>query len=136
MTKYTTLINILDQLRKEAPETFKFYHPLESNEDLVNKARARSFIHLYLKVKFGLLNFQERENFVTDGANDGGIDGYFIDRDKRIVHFIQSKFRINSANFERREIKYEELINMDIDRITGGELSHENGTPYNTKFKR
>ncbi|MEC4054374.1 hypothetical protein VSP10_16490 [Myroides odoratimimus] len=71
MTKYNTLLNILDVIRKEAPENHKFYHPLESNQIDLDKARSRAFIHLFLKVKFGLLTFDERKDFVTDGTDDG-----------------------------------------------------------------
>ena len=133
MTKYNTLLNILDVIRKEAPENYKFYHPLESNEIDLDKARSRAYIHLFLKVKFGLLTFADREEFVTDGTDDGGIDGYFIDIENKKIYFIQSKFRNNQGNFESREIKYEELLNMDIDRITEGNTTHENGKAYNNK---
>ena len=134
MTKYDTLVKILDILRKEAPESYKFYHPLESDEDNLNKARARAYIHLYLKVKFGLLSFEEREKYVTDGSYDGGIDAYYIDGENKKVYFIQSKFRNSGDTFESREIKYEELINMDIDRITEGYKKDENGNSYNGKI--
>lgn len=133
MTKYNTLLNILDVIRKEAPENYKFYHPIETNETELNKARSRAYIHLFLKVKFGVLTFLEREEFVTDGIDDGGIDGYFIDSECKKIYFIQSKFRNNQGNFESREIKYEELINMDIDRITDGNTSYEKGGSYNDK---
>ncbi len=135
MSKFDTLVNILDEIRKEAPESYKFYHPLETEIHKLNKARSRSYIHLFLKVRFGLLTFIEREEYVTDGSNDGGIDGYFIDSDQKIIYFIQSKFRESKENFESREIKYEELINMDIDRITEGEKKYENGNSYNDKIQ-
>jgi len=134
MSKFQTLVNILDVLRKEAPEGYNFYHPLDSDVVNVNKARSRALVHLYLKVKFGLISFQEREKYVTDGINDAGIDGYFIDREKKIIYFIQSKFRDNQANFESKEIKYEELINMEIDRVTEGCTCYECNTQYNSKI--
>ena len=135
MTKYQTLINVLDVLRKEAPESYKFYHPLEKETEKLNQARSRALIHLFLKVKFGLIEFEEREQFVVDGTNDGGIDGFFIDKEKKMVYFIQSKFRTNQENFESREIKYEELLNMDVDRILDGETKYENGTSYSSKIQ-
>lgn len=135
MSKYNTLIRILDVLRKDAPETYKFYHPIESDLEKVNKARSRALIHLYLKVKFGLLTFEEREEYVTDGSQDAGIDGYFIDVENKRIYFIQSKFRTTENNFESREIKYEELLNMEIDRVTEGEVTYENGNSYNSKIQ-
>jgi hypothetical protein len=135
MKKFDVLVRILDALRKEAPENYSFYHPLETNIEDLNKARARAYIHLFLKVKFGLTEFKEREKYVTDGQYDGGIDGYYVDKENRKVVFIQSKFRNSEQNFESREIKYEELLNMDIDRITDGYDTHENGLEYNGKIK-
>ncbi|WP_298903501.1 AIPR family protein [uncultured Psychroserpens sp.] len=135
MSKYTTLINILDILRKEAPEDYKFYHPLENEIDKLNNARSRAYVHLFLKVKFGLLNFEDRIKFVTDGIDDGGIDGYYIDKNNKAIYFIQAKFRTNQENFESREIKYGELLNMDIDRITEGETKYENGKNYNVNIQ-
>ncbi|MFZ2255350.1 MAG: hypothetical protein WAW59_04975 [Patescibacteria group bacterium] len=71
MIKYSTLVTILDAIRKEAPESYKFYHPVETDTEQLNKARSRALVHLFLKVKFGLLKFSEREELVTDGTNDG-----------------------------------------------------------------
>lgn len=136
MIKYSTLVTILDAIRKEAPESYKFYHPVETDTEQLNKARSRALVHLFLKVKFGLLKFSEREELVTDGTNDGWVDWYFIDKERKRIYFIQSKFRNNWGNFESREIKYEELINMDIDRITEGDELYENWTPYNEKVKK
>lgn len=135
MRKYETFINILDVLRKEAPESYKFYHPLESDFNKLNDARSRAFVHLFLKVKFGLLSFEERERYVTDGTNDAGIDGYYIDEENKTIYFLQAKFRTNSENFQSREIKYEELINMDIDRVTEGQSEYEHGVKYNGKIQ-
>ena len=134
MSKYETLVKVLDQLRKEAPESFKTYHPLESDIEKLNQARARAYIHLFLKVKFGILDFNERENYVVDGVNDAGIDGFFIDRESKKIFFIQSKFRTNKENFESREIKYEELLNMDLDRVLDGETTYESGVKYSDKI--
>lgn len=136
MTKYLMLLNILDQIRSESCRT-KFesrYNPLVSDIDKINQTRARAFIHLYLKVGFGLLGFAEREHFITDGTYDGGIDGYYIDRETRQVFFIQSKFRTTQGNFESKEIELEEILSMDIDRILSGESSDERGNGYNGKI--
>ncbi|GMN08758.1 hypothetical protein MTsPCn9_07860 [Croceitalea sp. MTPC9] len=136
MTKYQTLINVLDQLRKEAPKEYKRYYPLDNNVEGLNQARARAYIHLFLKVKFGLLEFKSREEFITDEVNDGGIDGYFIDEENKKIFFIQSKFRINQKNFEKKNIELDELICMDLDRITKGEKSGVTGVDYNSKIQK
>lgn len=135
-TKYLTLLNILDRLRKEAPSRYRRYHVLTTDIDGLNHARARSFIHLFLKVKFGLLDFMDREHFITDNPGDGGVDAYYIDRDMKKVLFIQSKFRTTEQNFRESEITAEELLQMDVSRITEGETHDEAGLEYNGKIRQ
>ena len=132
--KYTLLLNILDKLRQEAPEKFKRYYPKKDDHEKLNQARSRAYIHLFLKVKFGILNFSDRENFITDDSGDGGIDAYYISDSEKTVYFIQSKFRTTKINFESKDIKLEEILSMDIDRITDGETEYENGAKYNGKI--
>lgn len=137
MNKYETLVNILDTIRKESAIPFNGkYNPADSNLEKVNQARARAFIHLYLKVSFGILDFSDREYYVTDGSYDGGIDGYYINSENKTIYFIQSKFRTNEKNFENKLIKLEEILVMDINRILGGEEKDEQGNDYNGKIKQ
>ena len=96
-----------------------------------NQARARAFIHLYLAATYGLLDFEEREKMVTDSSNDGGIDAYYIDTNRKIIDIIQSKFRVGSANFESKFITPEEIMAVDLNRILSGYRDDENGQPYN-----
>lgn len=134
MSNYSILLNILDKLRNEAPINMASYHPTSTSIEQINQARARSYIHLFLKANLGILDFSEREKYITDGSNDGGIDAYFIDEISKSILFIQSKFRTNESNFTNKEITLEELLKMDIDRILQGETTHENGNPYNGKI--
>ena len=134
MNRYEELINIIDKLRLEAPANYKRYHPEQSEVEKLENARARSFIHLFLKVKFGLTDFNDRENYITDDTNDGGIDAFYIEKEKKILYFIQSKFRNSDINFENKEITFEELLSMDIQRIVEGEENYEDGTSYNGKI--
>jgi hypothetical protein len=136
MSKHETLVNILDQLRNEAPPENKRYYPPETDLEKLNQARARAFIHLFLKVKFGLIDFRDRERLVTDGSNDGGIDAYYIDKELKRIFLIQSKFRPAENNFQEKEISLSELLNMDVDRISDGEITDENGKEYNGKIKQ
>ncbi|HHQ4314594.1 TPA: hypothetical protein ACSP7Z_005330, partial [Serratia fonticola] len=70
--KYSVLLNVLDKIRSEAPPSMaKTYNPESGNLEAINHARSRSFIHLYLKVSFGILDFMEREWFITDKSYDG-----------------------------------------------------------------
>ncbi len=79
MIKYDIIVKILDQIAKESPSKYKVYYPTNTDIEAVNSARSRAFIHFYMKVKFGILDFDTREKFVSDGPNDGGIDAYYID---------------------------------------------------------
>ena len=134
MGKYDDLVNIIDSMCKEAPVQNKRYHPAKNDNDALMKARSRAFIHLFLKVKFGLTEFLNRETFVTDGPSDGGIDAYFIDRENKVIYLIQSKFRNTDSNFQSKEITLQDLLAMDINRILDGEETDESGTPYNGKI--
>jgi hypothetical protein len=134
MNKYKDLLAIVDKLRLEAPKNYKRYHPEENEIEILENAKARSFIHLFLKVKFGLIDFNDREDYITDDTNDGGIDAYYIDEESKILYFIQSKFRNSDNNFENKEITFEELLSMDIQRVVQGEENYENGIKYNGKI--
>lgn len=133
MSKYNDLVTIIDKIRSEAPAANKRYN--HDTPEEIGNARARAFIHLFLKVKFGLIDFLQREKFITDDTDDGGIDGYFIDRENKKLYFIQSKFRANEKNFENKEITLEEILSMDVERISEGETCYENGTKYNGKIQ-
>jgi hypothetical protein len=135
MAKYDVLVRVLDRLLKEAPEAFRSYHPEDTDLDAVNAARAKAYLHLFLKVRFGLLTFEEREAFVTEGSQDGGIDAFYIDPQRKVIFFVQSKFRQNERNFEAKPIELEELLRMDIDRILSGETRDSQGVEYNSKIK-
>jgi hypothetical protein len=134
--KYRILLRILDAIRAEAGQT-KFtakYARGTTDAELIGQARGRAFIHLYLKVMFGLTDFAEREQFVTDGSHDGGIDGYYIDRDSKRIYLLQSKFRNTEKNFESVSIKPDEILVMDIDQITSGATQDASGNEYNGKI--
>lgn len=134
MSKYSTLLNILDKIRNEAPPSLTFYKPEQTDNERINQARARAYIHLFLKANIGLLNFDERESYITDGPHDGGVDGFFINFSTKTILFIQSKFGATENNFKNKAISVKDLLKMDIDRITKGEIKHENGVPYNAKI--
>ena len=137
MIKYKILTNVLDAIIEEAPSTMsKKYPSLSLDAEKNNQARARAFIHLYLKVSFGMLSFVDREYYITDGAQDGGIDGYYINKENKTIYFIQSKFRTTSQNFKSKEIELSEILVMDINRIVGGEQDDETGKSYNGKIKQ
>lgn len=135
MSKYADLVNILDRLCNEAPQANSRYYPDPKDLEKMNQARSRAYIHLFLKVKFGLTEFLQREEQITDGPSDAGIDGYHIDVEKKVIYLIQAKFRMTDSNFRNKEIALEELLSMDIERIMHGEEEDAFGTPYNGKIK-
>lgn len=135
MSNYKTLVSILDQIRKEAPPQYKTYYPLESEIEKLNQARSRAFVHFYLKVKFGLLDFIERERYLVDGTDDGGIDGYYIDKENKKIYLLQSKFRTSEVGFQEKEILFKEFLKIDADRIVKGETCYEDGKKYNSKIQ-
>ena len=135
MSKYATLVNILDKLRSEAPREFKTYHALPSEIEKLDFARSRAFIHLFLKVRYGLLDFIERNKFITDGSYDGGVDAFYIDESTKTISLIQSKFRTTESNFEEKQIELKEILKMDCDRIAKGLGEDEDGNKYNGKIQ-
>lgn len=136
MNRYDILVKILDELRKEAPIDYKTYYPENTNIEGINNARSKAFIHLFLKVMYGIEKFIDREYYITDDSYDGGIDAYYIDEGAKEIVFIQSKFRTNEKNFETKEINYEELLLMDVNRVIKGEKKDEDGNLYNGKISK
>ncbi|EBP0014022.1 hypothetical protein HX37_25610 [Salmonella enterica] len=57
--KHKTLQGILESLRQEAPERYKRYSLSQSN--LKSHVYSLCYIHLYLKVRHGLVDFNQRE---------------------------------------------------------------------------
>jgi hypothetical protein len=133
--KYETLLKILDTLCKEAPSTYKRYRPGKTEPEKLTRARSLAFIHLYLKVKFGLVEFSGRESYITDDSYDGGVDAYYIDEEAKVVYVIQSKFRATESNFEEKEIAPDELLSMELGRITKGQVADSRGNNFNDKVR-
>ena len=135
MTRYEILRNILAAIIDEAPGRYsKLYEKDPSQVEQYNNSLSRAFIHLFLKVRFDLLDFEQREYYVTDGGNDGGIDGYYIDKEQKVIYLFQSKFRANENNFHDKEITLKELLAMDIQRILEGNQCDEKGIDYRGKI--
>ncbi len=132
---YELLVSTLDFLRKEAPKPYKSYHPSPRDEEKTNQARAKALIHLFLKVHYGIEEFSARESFLCDGAQDGGIDGFYVDHENKLITLIQSKFRTTEKNFEQKDIEVGELIRMEVARVTKGEQTDSNGVQFSSKIR-
>ena len=133
---YQTLCKVLDSLRAEAPVTNSIYHPAAGNYDGLVQARSRALLHLFLKARFGLTEFAEREELVTDGSQDGGVDAYYIDTIKKCHYILQSKFRATPGNFVSSNMSVGDLLKMDVARILKGEKKDEAGISYNDKITK
>ena len=131
---YSVLLSTLDSLLKEAPKEYRRYHPKKNDQEKTNQARAKAFIHLYLKVNFGLLDFQDRHAHICDGSQDGGVDAYFIDRENRVFYLIQAKFRTSEVNFEEKSIDVSEVLKMEVARISKGEEMDSNGHSFSPRI--
>jgi hypothetical protein len=131
---YNTLCRVLDSLRAEAPPSSPIYNPPPGNQSAVIQARSRALLHLFLKARFGLVRFAEREALVTDGANDGGIDAYYIDQRNKRIFVLQSKFRATAVNFVSANMTPSDLLKMDVSRIMHGEKRSANGVSYNVQI--
>ena len=132
---YETFINIIEATRKEAPAEYARFHPDEDNPQALVTARSLALTHMFLKAKFGLTTFSERDPYVTDGPNDGGIDAFFIDTENHKIYVVQTKFRASERNFFESGIRPDELLAMDIKRIIDGETRAANGSEYNGRVR-
>ena len=135
VTKYEMLVNAIDFLCKLAPLNQSSYNMEDKSEEEINNIRSKGYIHLYLLIKFGIQNFEERHSFITDGPNDGGIDAYYIDNEGTTIYIIQSKYRTNEKNYENKEINPTEIVAMEIKSILQGKQQGYNGCPYNGRIK-
>lgn len=133
---YGTLCKVLDSLRAEAPPAHSIYFPERGNQEGIIQARSRALLHLFLKARFGLTEFAEREELITDGSHDGGIDAYYIDKANKCHYILQSKFRATPANFNSSNMSAADLLKMDVARILKGEKKNEDGIPYNDRITK
>jgi hypothetical protein len=134
--RYKILLNILDKICEEVPANFTSYKVDKKEIEALNHARSKAFIHLYLKVKCGIMNFTERHDFITEGTQDGGIDAYYIDKENKKLFLIQSKFRTNKNNFEIKKITANDLVRMEIQRVLKGEEKDSRGNHFSAKIKK
>lgn len=132
---YNTLCSVLDSLRAEAPRSYPIYHPSMGNADALIQARSRALLHLFLKARFGLVRFGDREKYVTDGSSDGGVDAFYIDEKGKKIYVLQSKFRATAGNFTTKNMSPSDLLKMDVSRILKGEKKQENGALYNERIR-
>jgi len=131
--KYNTLIRILDSIRKQAPDSDGFAAFRSTKLGDIRYSRGQAFIHLFLLVKFGLETFEDRNQFICEGSQDGGLDAYYISETQKTVYLIQSKFKNSETSFATESISVSDLVRMELDRILQGQSNDSNGIVYNPK---
>ncbi len=132
--KYNMLVSVLDKMSAEAPVSYKTYHPRPEELEAIQHARSLAFIHLLLKVRFGVADFLARHQQITDGPQDGGVDAFHIDHERKKLYMIQAKFRNTTKNFTNKSMEAKELIKMEVTRITKGSETDSNDNRFNDKI--
>lgn len=69
--KHELLNSTLDNISESAPAELSVYHPDAENVDAQIHKYSRAQIHLFLRVRFCLLDFNVVESQITDGTGDG-----------------------------------------------------------------
>lgn len=133
--KHNLLKKTLDGIAATAPNNFTIYHPDESDDEAQIHKYSRTQIHLFLRVRFGILDFDIAEKQITDGTNDGGLDAYHIDTEKKVIYLIQSKYKTTSDGYLNSDVDWREFFKMELDRIVRGETASISGNEYNGKVK-
>lgn len=66
----------------------------------------------------GNVTLEESASYITDGYDDCGIDAIFFNKEKKILHFVQTKFRKSKGISEGDLLKFvsgvEKIINSDF----------------------
>lgn len=126
MKQYTRLIKILNKITNEV-------FPSDLTEVIKTPYLSKAFVLFFLHARFWISLEKWLEKYLTDGIDDGGIDWYYIDEISKIIYIIQAKYR-EEQNFEKKNIKMEELLKMDIDRIIWWNHTNEDWIKYNGKI--
>ena len=133
--KHKLLNGVLDNIAELAPVDFKKYHPkIDDINGQIHKY-SRAQIHLFLRVRFGILDFIGVENQITDDTGDGGLDAYHIDEEKKIIYLIQSKYKITPEGYLNDNVDWREFFKMELNRIVQGESVSMSGIQYNGKIR-
>ncbi|MBU1706191.1 AIPR family protein [Patescibacteria group bacterium] len=133
--KHNLLKKTLDGIAETAPDQLTIYHPNENDQDAQIHKYSRAQIHLFLRVRFGILDFGDVENQITDNTGDGGLDAYHIDEDKKTIYLIQSKYKTTPEGYLNNDVDWREFFKMELDRIVRGEAGSIAGNEYNGKVK-
>ena len=132
--KHELLNSTLDNISESAPAELSVYHPNTDNIDAQIHKYSRAQIHLFLRVRFCLLDFNVVESQITDGTGDGGLDAYHIDEEKKVIYLIQSKYKTTPDGYLNSDVDWREFFRMELDRIVRGEVGSISGNQYSGKI--
>jgi hypothetical protein len=132
--KHELLNSTLDNISKSASAELSVYHPDAENVDAQIHKYSRAQIHLFLRVRFCLLDFNLVESQITDGTGDGGLDAYHIDEEKKVIYLIQSKYKTTPDGYLNSDVDWREFFRMELDRIVRGEVGSISGNQYSGKI--
>lgn len=132
--KHELLNSTLDNISESAPAELSVYHPDAENLDAQIHKYSRAQIHLFLRVRFCLLDFNLVESQITDGTGDGGLDAYHIDEEKKVIYLIQSKYKTTPDGYLNSDVDWREFFRMELDRIVRGEVGSISGNQYSGKI--
>jgi hypothetical protein len=133
--KHKLLNSTLDNISESAPAELSIYHPDPENTDAQIHKYSRAQIHLFLRVRFCLLDFNLVESQITDGTGDGGLDAYHIDEEKKVIYLIQSKYKTTPDGYLNSDVDWREFFKMELDRIVRGEAGSISGSQYSGKIQ-
>lgn len=133
--KHQLLNNTLDNIAKLALPNLSVYHSDPENADAQIHKYSRAQIHLFLRVRFGILDFNIVESQISDETGDGGLDAYHIDEEKKVIYLIQSKYKTTPEGYLNNDVDWREFFKMELDRIVRGEAGSIAGSGYNGKIK-
>jgi hypothetical protein len=133
--KHELLNTTLDNISESAPAELSVYHPDPQNTDAQIHKYSRAQIHLFLRVRFCLLDFNLVESQITDGTGDGGLDAYHIDEEKKVIYLIQSKYKTTPDGYLNSDVDWREFFKMELDRIVRGEAGSVSGNQYSGKIQ-
>lgn len=132
--KHELLNSTLDNISESAPAELSVYHPDAENVDAQIHKYSRAQIHLFLRVRFCLLDFNLVESQITDGSGDGGLDAYHIDEEKKVIYLIQSKYKTTPDGYLNSDVDWREFFRMELDRIVRGEVGSISDNQYSGKI--
>ncbi len=82
----------MSKMENSNKEFINFKKKIDEISDKKRISSEKAFILMFLKMKYPILEEKDLIKFITDGANDRGIDAYYIIDSDKTIYLIQSKY--------------------------------------------